>query len=359
MTPRPLVLFGAFDRHNLGDLLFPHLLAERFPGREIRFAGLARRDMRPFGGHRVFGIGDLGAGWEGPPADLLHVGGEILDCDAWTAAVTLCGHDEARRVVARLDADPAGRSSWAAEFLGTASPAPYVLEKATLRWCAWLGFHAAGGVDLARRDAVLQRHVAGALAQADRVGVRDSVTCGALGRLGIRARLEADAAADLPPGARERIATAGTTGAAARIRADFPGGYLAVQFSADFGDDATLDLLALGLRRRAGGRGIVLVRMGAAPWHDDREPLGRLGRRLGLPWRLFDSLDVWQTCALVSGAAGWIGGSLHGALLARGFGVPATGLERAPGEGRKLRAWAADWAPGFAVLDPRSFAGEG
>lgn len=25
----PLVLFGAFDRHNLGDLLFPHLLAAR------------------------------------------------------------------------------------------------------------------------------------------------------------------------------------------------------------------------------------------------------------------------------------------------------------------------------------------
>jgi hypothetical protein len=23
----PLILFGAFDRHNLGDLLFPHIVA--------------------------------------------------------------------------------------------------------------------------------------------------------------------------------------------------------------------------------------------------------------------------------------------------------------------------------------------
>ncbi|MDI3515584.1 MAG: hypothetical protein PWP40_2813, partial [Rhodocyclaceae bacterium] len=44
----PLILFGAFDRHNLGDLLLGRIaaaLAARFaPGRPLRWAGLAARD---------------------------------------------------------------------------------------------------------------------------------------------------------------------------------------------------------------------------------------------------------------------------------------------------------------------------
>jgi len=34
----PPVLFGAFDRHNFGDLLFPHLLTALLPGQPFSFA---------------------------------------------------------------------------------------------------------------------------------------------------------------------------------------------------------------------------------------------------------------------------------------------------------------------------------
>ncbi|MBE0547855.1 MAG: polysaccharide pyruvyl transferase family protein, partial [Rubrivivax sp.] len=36
-----IILFGAFDRHNLGDLLFPHIAAALLPGRTLVYAGLA------------------------------------------------------------------------------------------------------------------------------------------------------------------------------------------------------------------------------------------------------------------------------------------------------------------------------
>lgn len=356
MSLPPLVLFGPFDRHNLGDLLFPHLLAERHRRRRILFAGLAARDMSRFGGHRVSSVEALGRAWAGPPADLLHVGGEILDCDAWTAAVMLCEPDEAAAAVARLDRDEAGRAAWASARLGTDAPAPYVLDKARLPWCRWVGFHAVGGVDLGRRPTALRRHVSDALAGADRVGVRDSATRRELALLGLAARLEPDAAMALGPVARRRVEAARTTGEAAAIRNAFPGGYLAVQFSADFGDDRSLDGVADGLERRAAGRAVVLLRAGAAPWHDAPEPYARIGARLGLPWMQCASLDIWQLAAVIAGAAGWIGSSLHGTMLAHQFGIPATGLERAPGEGRKLRAWVADWAPGVPVLDPGEFA---
>ncbi|NWG74557.1 MAG: polysaccharide pyruvyl transferase family protein, partial [Rubrivivax sp.] len=44
MAPSPVVVFGAFDRHNLGDLLFAHLAQALLPGEELIVAGLASRD---------------------------------------------------------------------------------------------------------------------------------------------------------------------------------------------------------------------------------------------------------------------------------------------------------------------------
>lgn len=48
----PVVLFGAFDRHNLGDLLFAHIAAALLPGKDLIHAGLAERDLRALGGMR-------------------------------------------------------------------------------------------------------------------------------------------------------------------------------------------------------------------------------------------------------------------------------------------------------------------
>ncbi|MCA1978747.1 MAG: polysaccharide pyruvyl transferase family protein, partial [Thiobacillus sp.] len=77
------VLFGAFDRHNFGDLLFPHVVAARFPARAFRYAGLRACDMRAFGGHDVERL-------PAASACLIHAGGELLTCTAWQAAVMLC-----------------------------------------------------------------------------------------------------------------------------------------------------------------------------------------------------------------------------------------------------------------------------
>jgi hypothetical protein len=45
-----VILFGPFDRHNLGDLLFAHIASALLPGRELVVAGLAERDLRPSAG---------------------------------------------------------------------------------------------------------------------------------------------------------------------------------------------------------------------------------------------------------------------------------------------------------------------
>jgi hypothetical protein len=351
----PLVLFGACDRHNLGDLLFPHLVAAAHPGREIHYCGLATRDLRPHGGHSVQALPELLAEFAGRPYELIHVGGELLDCDAYTAAVMLETPAAAQAAIARHDKDTTAAARWAAARLGTDRPAPYVLDKADLPGCARLAFNAVGGVDLAARPAPLRRAVLAALAHANELTVRDATTQATLAAAGIAAKLAPDpvsalAAHPMSAALRER---------AAALRATY-GDYLAVQFSADCGDDASLAALAAVLEQRAGDKTIVLFRAGAAPWHDALEPYGRLAARLGARCHVFADLDIREICALLAGAAGYVGTSLHGCIVARACGVPAVGLERAAGAGRKLRAWRTAWAPDMPVvaLDAQS-TGEG
>ena len=160
---RPAVLFGAFDRHNFGDLLFPHLLAALLPGRAFEFAGLAARDLRRFGGHRV-------SRSPRTPAQLIHAGGELLTCSAWQAAVMLLDPRAAAEAIARYDDDPAAAAAWAARQLGTARSMPYVVGRDALAPGGKLIFNAVGGVEwdalaAAQRDEVKAALRAGGLAQ--------------------------------------------------------------------------------------------------------------------------------------------------------------------------------------------------
>jgi hypothetical protein len=312
----PPVFFGAFDRHNLGDILLGYVAAEETGASDGAFAGLATRDLTPWGGQRVSALDSFAT-----PLTLIHVGGELLDCDAAQAAYML---------------DELG-PRWRRQ-------APYVVARHELPPGSVVEFRAVGGVELAERDELFRDEVLAALREAGSVSVRDRTTQALLTVAGIDAPLVPDPVTRIGKlfGARIR----------AKIQRSDP--YLAVQFAAECGDDATLAAFARGLDRV--GLPVVLFRAGAAPWHDALEPYRRLAAHPARPMQVFESLDVWDICALIAGSSGYIGTSLHGRLVAESFGVPALSLERESGAAKKLRAYLATWSPGVAPLEPDAFA---
>lgn len=315
MNPPP-VFFGAFDRHNFGDILLAHLAAAEMGANDGTFAGLVTRDLTAWGGQRVSSLDSFTT-----PLTLIHVGGELLDCDAAQAAYML---DEPR-------------PHWRRQ-------APYVVARHELPPGSQVEFRAVGGVELADRDEAFREEVLAALREARSLSVRDLTTQALLAAAGIDATLLPDPVTRISQlfGARIR----------ARIQRSDP--YLAVQFAAECGDDATLAAFARGLDRIS--LPVVLFRAGAAPWHDALEPYRRLAARSELPMQVFEALDVWGICALIAGSSGYIGTSLHGHLVAESFGVPALSLERKAGAAKKLRAYLATWSPGEALLAPDAFA---
>ena len=259
----PLILLGAFDRHNFGDLLFPHLIMTGLPGQTFALAGLAERDLTAFGGHRVKAL----ANWtHAQPAHLIHVGGELLTCTAWQAAVMLLDPAAAAGALARYGRDPEAAARWAAGQLRTARAMPYVaggnLPIATGR----VIFNAVGGVEWPLLTAAQKHEVEAALRRADWVSVRDHLTQTALQAEGIKVPLCPDPAVMVAECCGDVISRHRDQGEVKKIREGFPQGYLACQFSADFADDATLDALAQGLSRVAAATrlGIALFCTGTA-----------------------------------------------------------------------------------------------
>jgi hypothetical protein len=351
MTSRT-VLFGAFDRHNFGDMLFPHVAAALLGGKTALFAGVVERDLGPVGGHRTAALHSLARELESASVNLIHVGGEILTCDAWQVAVMALPPDQARRAIAAHDGDAAGRLAWGHRQLQRQRLAPYVAEKGLFSHPrAWV-FCGVGGVEWADVPSDFRAEVLEVLKQADYLSVRDRFTQVLLAEEGIAAKRVPDPAVMVEELFGDQVRQRLKSGEVAQARAAFPQGYVAVQFSADFGDDATLAVLAEQLDRVASERGLGLVffRAGAAPWHDDLEPYRRLIPRLRHgAGRVFESLDLWDICALIAGSRGYCGSSLHGRIVAAAFALPRLNIVH-PGPSAKpgkQEAYARTWEEGY------------
>ncbi|HJV71546.1 polysaccharide pyruvyl transferase family protein [Ideonella sp.] len=360
------VLFGAFDRHNFGDLLFPHIVSALLPGHDLVFAGLAERDLRPYGGHTVHALHRLAREGRLRGASLVHVGGEILSCSARQAAVMLLPNEEVDATLGYIEQHPGEEPHWLGTLLGTASPMPYVASRDELPGVGRVVFNAVGGVALPALPPPWRQAVLARLAAADAVGVRDVVTLASLQSAGIAASLMPDPAVMVDTLFGPTIRARAGQGPVAEVRAAFPGGYVAMQLAADFGDDATLATIGTQLEATAAdtGLGIVLFRAGAAPCHDALGVLARIAQRMatGSRVRLFESLDLWDICALLAHASAHAGSSLHGHIVATAFGVPAVGLQRPhdPAQAGKLAAYLTTWeAPQDAVLWPAGRLAEG
>jgi hypothetical protein len=359
----PVILFGAFDRHNFGDLLFPHVAAALLGERPLTFAGLAERDLRSVGGCRTAALSRLGLDRGEPRAALIHVGGEILTCEAWQAAVMLLPPDQIQPTIAYLESRPHERLGWVRGMVGTSSLAPYAVSRLEYPGLARVIYCGVGGVGLDRVDGAMRAEILARLRSADVASVRDDQTRAQLAAHGIAARLVPDPAVMVAELFGERIRARACEGEVAQMRRTFPRGYIAFQCSADFGDDETLGQLAAQLDSVASGAeaGIALFRAGAAPWHDDLDGLHRLATRLRVgSAKLFRSPDVWDICALIANSRVYCGSSLHGRIVATAFALPRLNLRRreTTGGSSKQQAFAQTWdaASMPAEVGPRDVA---
>lgn len=352
---RPLILFGAFDRHNFGDLLFAPLAATFGTDRRVCFAGRVARDWRAIGGPRVEAL-DVLLHRLREPVDVLHVGGELLDCSAWEAAVMTRPAADARRIVARLDAQAEARRDWAHRLLRCTDQAPYLVDPRCLPRGSRVFHHGLGGVGLPTCEPAMQAEVLRKLSASQGLTVREHRTLAVLRAGGLPAQLSADPVAQLTQRFSRRIARYVRDGCVAALRQRLRADYLVLQCSAEFGDDATLDIIGQAVQRFAARErlAVVLLRAGAAPWHDDLGVLRRLRARLGgVPSAIVSALNPWTIVATIAASRLFCGSSLHGRIVAAAHGKARLSLVPDARSGAKQRAYIETWdAPAGAACAP-------
>ncbi|MBL8470965.1 MAG: polysaccharide pyruvyl transferase family protein [Rhodocyclaceae bacterium] len=349
MDEPPLIVFGAFDRHNLGDLLLGQVAAREAEPRRVLFAGLAARDLRDCGGMRVESLQMLAHAWpqryRGAPADLVVAGGELLTTTAWEAAIMLQPAEHTNALCGAFGGDAASRAGFARERLGVDCGLPYLPRRALFQRSGYWQARALGGACFGQLDATLQCEALSALHELNELSVPEHATAGELAALGMAVQIEADPVTRVFDHFGALIASRRRRGAAKDIARACPRGYLAVQFAAQYGDDANITRIAADVTaaaRAAGVRDLVFFRAGLAPWHDDWAPYRRCAARMGeLSAHLFESPNVWDLCALVAGSQACCATSLHVAMLARCRAVPLVLLDA--GQDAKLAAWQASW----------------
>ena len=166
-----LILFGAFGRHNFGDLLMPHvvstLLAQYPHEQQVVYADLDSADMRPFGGHCVAAIGDL-LRMPGR-TNVVLVGGQTIGINVRTAASFI------DKPISSLPWHPASTGT----SLRLGDPA-YVLYKRAFRNPGAFIANSIGGTPAGPEEPRLR--------QFDFIGVREHRTLHALRGLGLPAQ---------------------------------------------------------------------------------------------------------------------------------------------------------------------------
>lgn len=260
----------------------------------------------------------------------------------------LLAPDQAQQTVVCLGGRTQERLAWARSQLRSAALAPYTLPAEWFPHAEHVFYNAVGGVDLNQCEPALRAEVVAKLKAADDVSVRDQQTKALLDAAGVTTRLIPDPAVMVAELFGTQIRQRATQGEVAQILRAFPQGYIAAQFSADFGDDQTLTEIAAQLDRIAiaSGFGVAFFRAGAAPWHDDLLCYQRAAARMHAPAvKIFRSLNLWDICALIAHSRVYVGSSLHGRIVAMAFALPRINLRHPAQATRRTKqaAFAATW----------------
>jgi len=344
-----IAIYGATDRFNYGDLLFPLVVewaAKQYrPGSDIYNLAIAESDFSNQGGLPTISIKDAFSNGLVQRCDRFVIaGGQVLDA-RWTAILGyLLGPrtDLTVRAIRKLLGERT-TDTLARRIAGLSWPQPFVVPEGGLPEGVGVVYNAVGGAEIdSLRPGYLEALRRG-LEKAAYISVRDCATRDALAKFGIHADLMPDSAVVM-----SRIFPLPTL--LTRVRdelrnylAENSGQYLVFQIGTKFvkGREQIIAKTVSDIASKQGLK-IMLLAIGTATAHEDHIALEKVRRHLPAACNVYPMFNgsVWEIMAAIASAAIYIGTSLHGAITAMSFGIPRLAYT---GEVRKLQEYLNTW----------------
>lgn len=340
-----ILIIGAFDRYNYGDLLFPIILEKQLQtyGQDFRFQffGLVKSDLRPQGGIPTQGLQEFYRQLSDPnrSVHVIIAGGEALGV-TWNSLYAALNplfqkiNYRHKKINKLFDLNAATRF-----LLKGKTTLPFLLDKEVFPGIKSISLNSLGGSGLNEKTFTKFSELKPNLQNADYFAVRDEVTLQNVEKAGLRANLFPDSAilmSEFFP--LEYLENNVSPGVKSYVEAN-RGNYAFVQINKKTtrGHEKTI---ARELDRvySEGHTQLCFCPIGKALDHDDHEALHSLGKLVKSPFTYFDADTIWDIMYLIAGSKCYIGTSLHGAITGMSYAVPQVGLKV-----EKLSAYLSTW----------------
>ncbi len=335
----PVVVAGAIERHNFGDLLMGRIVGFflRQRGLTPLPASLLAADLRRLGGDRVHSFADL-APHLSPGVPIVHVGGETIPCSLRDGLRMNVPPRLPRKLAAMLasEVNPSGLESRKFAYL---TPPTERIRGRDYDW-AHRFYHGHGASTLDQSDESDRRAIGDILRGAEWLTAREDRSVAALRDAGApQARFAWDCAVLAPCLEAEGLASLDLW------RRPDTGGYLLVHGNADFLAENTASLVRQIAAVAGRFSGVRIGLAGLAANHDTVESACALAEALagaGLDTRFLSDPHVESIVAGIKEASCVVSTSLHYRILALSHGVPRVSLTNT-----KTACWAASCDPDY------------
>lgn len=331
-----LCVFGAFDRFNYGDLLFPLVLERGLKNasfeKQWEYYGLIASDLSRAGGKPTESISRfLLSSTNEAPRTLIIAGGEVLDA-SWTT-VTSYLLPKAAEVLIRGTRKLLGEritDGLSRRYLGLNYSRPFVIAPDQSDGQMLVLYNAVGGSGILKMMPSEKELLARELNKASYISVRDRATKEQILSLGI------DKEVYLAPDSGILISDIFQAYAEEQVySAHIPNileteqPYLCFQCSRRFANGREQEIAEqlISVCRKQKLR-ILLLSIGLATGHEDDVAVNRIGRVIGdrMPVLIPDITHIRQIAYYISKSALFMGTSLHGVITAISYGVPYVGF---------------------------------
>ena len=330
-----IILYGAFDRHNYGDLLFPLIMGrvinEQFPEKKVLIAGLINSDLSTYGAKKTITI-KKALKMSKDDATLILAGGDVVACD-WQSAYGYLLPKSLFPLYERIACYyfPKFTQYLTSRLVGLTSDLPFNLSRNDIGTSRKVIYNSVGATGVSN---VTKEHDIYALYklmnETNFVSVRDKFSQSQLERVGCsKPKLAPDSAtimsSYIPIDELEQKSSFKTKS----IIEMHINGYIVFQISQGHvrGKEKAF-AEALSQTSKALNLPIVFIAIGNAAGHNDVIGINKVASLLAsdIPYSTYLKGNIFDLMNIIRNSSCYCGSSLHGLITSMSFGVPRVAL---------------------------------
>ena len=321
MSEHKIILYGAFDRYNYGDILIPIILSKYLRNNgfgSIEYCSIKNADLSPFGG---FKCTPLVPQHIPNNSTIIVAGGEVLNVD-WTSITSYFMGWFGNRCIrlARLVLPRGWINFLCIKIMNGQFKYPYLIEKSNLQNNIRVIYNGVGGVSIKVSDNAIKS----TLLDADLVSVRDTNASYILeSKWEINNRLTPDIANAVSKFYPKDELLESTSQKTNSFISENQKKYFCFQMAQQYTNGKLSTIIDSLSKILAGGTSIALLPLGIVSGHEDHNLLEEIYQGLSSE-NVFILRDIHliDSISLIAHSSVFTGTSLHGNITAMSYAVP-------------------------------------